>query len=174
MSNAKSQIHRSSLASFKEYWGIHFLGLEFALATILTLIFGFWCKFANGSRIVTRLMGEQHSTIYGTFVTLDGALLGFMIAATAIILGFAPSEQFELLRNSAHYSTMWKTLKSTIRVLGMTTVIAIIALLVDRDNHSNLFFIVLWVGSTLLAGMRIGRSLWILENTIDILTSQKK
>lgn len=153
------------------YWRQHFLGVELAIATIVTVAFGIWVRFAHGQRIVNELIGGQRSVVYGTLATLDGALLGFVIATTTIVLGFAPGDRFEILRNSAHYQTLWRTFTSTIRVLGLATAVAIVALLADRDGKTNALTMVLCAGTTLLAGLRVGRSVWALQGTIKVVTS---
>ncbi len=144
--------------------------MEFAIAIILTLAFGIWTQLVHGQRMVDHLVGGQRSVVYGTLATLDGALLGFIIATTAIVLGFAPGDRFELLRNSAHYQTLWRTFTSTIRALGLATVVALVALLVDRDNQPNSLLMVLCAGTTVLAALRVARSVWALEGTIKVVT----
>jgi uncharacterized membrane protein len=151
-------------------WRQHFLGVELAIAAIVTVAFGLWVQFAHGHRLVNELIGGQRSGVYGTLATLDGALLGFIIATTAIVLGFAPGDRFEILRNSAHYQTLWRTFTSTIRVLGLATVVAIVALFVDRDGKTNSLVMVLCAGTTLLAALRVWRSVWALEGTIKVVT----
>jgi hypothetical protein len=152
------------------YWRQHFLGVELAIATIITVAFGLWVRFAHGPRLVNELIGGQRSVAYGTLATLDGALLGFVIATTAIVLGFAPGDRFEILRNSAHYQTLWRTFTSTIRVLGLATAVAILALLIDRDGKTSTLLMVLCAGTTLLAALRVWRSVWALEGTIKVVT----
>jgi len=108
--------------------------------------------------------------VYGTLATLDGALLGFVIATTAIVLAFAPTDQFQVLRDSAHYQTLWRTFMSTIRALAVATAVAFIALLVDRDGRTNSLVMVLCAGTTLLSALRLWRSVWALEGTIKVVT----
>jgi hypothetical protein len=154
------------------YWRQHFLGVELALAVAFTLAFGMWTWLAHSEGLIDHILGGQRSAVYGTVATLDGALLGFVIATTAIVLGFAQSDQFNLLRNSAHYRTLWRTFTSTIRSLGLATAIAIAALLVDRDGHPNSLLMVLCAGTTVLAALRVARAVWALEGTIRVVTRQ--
>lgn len=144
--------------------------MELAVAIILTVAFGIWTQLAHGQSVVDHLVSGQRSVVYGTLATLDGALLGFIIATTAIVLGFAPSERFELLRNSAHYQTLWRTFTSTIRALGLATVVALVALLVDRDDQPNSLLMVLCAGTMVLVVLRVARSVWALEGTIRVVT----
>jgi uncharacterized membrane protein len=152
------------------FWRKHFLGAELILAVALTVAFGVWGRFAHGTRQVNELIGGQRSAVYGTLATLDGALLGFVIATTAIVLAFAPTDQFQVLRDSAHYQTLWRTFTSTIRALAVATAVALIALLVDRDGRTNSLVMVLCAGTTLLSALRLWRSVWALEGTIKVVT----
>ncbi|HUD05476.1 MAG TPA: hypothetical protein VMR18_00945 [Candidatus Saccharimonadales bacterium] len=75
-----------------------------------------------------------------------------------------------MLRNSVHYKTLWRTFTSTIRFLGLATLLALVALLGDRDTAPNRALMLLCAGSTLLAVLRVARSAWILEQTIRVVT----
>ncbi len=161
---------RKVLKAMAGYWARHFLGLELAAAVLFGVMFGTWVKFAHGERTVGEFLGGQRSTVYGAMVSLDGALLGFVIATTTIVLGFSSSEQFAILRGSSHYRTLWRTFTSTIRVLGVTTLIAIAALLGDRDGKPNSLFMVLCAGTTILSVFRVSRSVWVLEGAIRVVT----
>jgi hypothetical protein len=153
------------------FWGLHFLGCEVVLGLCLTLAFAGWVEWAHGTRSVNNVLSGQRSAVYGTVASLDGALLGFIIATAAIVLSFAPSDRFTLLRGSPHYKTLWRTFTSTIRFLGVATLLALAALLGDQDARPNRLFVILCAGSTLLAVLRVARSAWILEKTIKVVTA---
>jgi hypothetical protein len=122
-------------------------------------------------RSVNDILSGQRPAIYGTVASLDGALLGFIIATATIVLSFAPSDRFAVLRNSVHYKTLWQTFTSTIRFLGLATLLALAALLGDRDTNPSRLLMLLCAGSTLVAVLRVARSVWILEKTINVVTA---
>ena len=154
----------------KDYWKKNFLGCELIVALLITVGFATWSESFNGlSRIDKVLMGER-AAVYGTVATIDGALLGFVIATVAIILGFAQSDRFAVLRASTSYEDLWTTLRSTIRVLAFATVAALVALLVDRETSPNSPALIVCFGFALLAVFRVARSIWVLENVIRIMT----
>ena len=155
----------------RSYWRQHFLGCELVLGLSATMAFAVWVEWANGMSSVSKVLAGQRSAVYGTVASLDGALLGFIIATATIVLSFAPSDRFALLRDSPHYKTLWRTLTSTIRFLGLATLLALAALLGDRDTGPNRLFMTLCAGSTLLAVLRLARSAWILEQTIKVVTT---
>jgi len=152
------------------FWRRHFLGTELGLAAALTLAFALWVGAFHGEAAVQSVLAGQRAALYGTLAAIDGALLGFVIATTAIVLGFAQDDRFEVLRASAHYPTLWRTFISTIKFLGLATLAALVALLVDHDNDPVWPAMVACGGTTLIAGLRLGRSVWILEHVIRIVT----
>lgn len=152
------------------FWRQHFLDVELVVSTVLTVAFGLWVELAHSRHLVNDLIGGQRSAVYGMLATLDGALLGFVIATTAIVLAFAPSDRFEILRNSVPYQTLWRIFTSTMRALGLATAVALVALLVDRDGRTNSLLMVLCAGTTVLAALRVWRSVWALEGTIKAVT----
>ncbi len=151
-------------------WRRHFLGAELGVGAAATAVFAIWVGRFEGALTMERLLKGQRSALYGSLAAIDGGLLGFIIATTAIVLGFAHDERFEVLRGSAHYPTVWRTFVSTIRFLGLATVAALAALLFDHDSRANRPAMVLCAGTTMLATLRVARSVWILEQVIRIVT----
>jgi hypothetical protein len=99
-------------------------------------------------------------------------MLGFVLATTAIILGFAESERFTVLRESPHYPQLWRTLTSSVRILGLATVTTVVALVVDREPPDTNVAAMLGCGTaTIWALMRTLRTVWALENIIRIATT---
>lgn len=151
-------------------WERYFLGVELALATLATAAFAVWVGAFHGRHVVDAVLAGQRAALYGGLVAVDGALLGFVIATTAIVLGFAQDDRFEVLRNSAYYPMLWRTFTSTIRFLGLATVAALVALLADHDANPNWPAMVACGGTSLIAGLRLARSVWVLEHVIRVVT----
>lgn len=152
------------------YWRRHFLGVELAFSAVLTAAFAIWVGVSDGQHAVNAILAGERGALYGALAAVDGALLGFVIATTAIVLGFAQDDRFEVLRNSDYYPSLWKTFTSTIRFLGLATVAALVALLADHDNATNWPAMVACAGTTLIAGLRLARSVWVLEHVIRVVT----
>jgi hypothetical protein len=155
----------------RAFWRLHFLGCELLLGFAATMGFAIWICWGNGLRPMDDLLLGQRAAVYGTIASLDGALLGFIIATATIVLSFAPSDRFETLRNSPHYQTLWRTFTSTIRFLGAATLFAVGALVGDRDIHPNRILMILCLGSSFIAALRLTRSAWILERAINVVTT---
>ena len=65
---------------------------------------------------------------------------------------------------------LWKTFSATIRALAGATLIALLCLLIDRDSAPAPWLVVLLVLATALALLRIGRTIWVLEHIISLVT----
>jgi ABC-type phosphate/phosphonate transport system permease subunit len=99
-------------------------------------------------------------------------LLGFVITATSIVLGFSTSDRLAVVRESTEYPTLWKTFSATIWTLAFGTIIALICLLFDRDTAPTCWLAVPPVFAILLSLLRISRTIWVLEHIIKLVTRQ--
>jgi len=154
----------------KSFWKAHFLPCELGLTVALTLAFALWLERFAGLDRIDQIVQGQRAVIYGTIATIDGALLGFIIATIAIILGFAPGDSFTVLRQSDHYQDLWGTFRSTIRILALATLAALVGLLVDRDSSPNSAAMIVCFGFSLLVIARVSRSVWILGKVVQLVT----
>lgn len=148
---------------------IHFLGFELFLSILLSIFFAIWVVWFSGSVIVDTILHGNRSAVYGALATIFGSLLGFVITALSIIIGYSANEKLEFLRKSKHYPTLWKVLLSTIRALSIATVVMIIGLVIDRDSSPNNLILCFCVFTTLLSLFRLRRCIWVLENVIQII-----
>ncbi len=105
----------------------------------------------------------------GALASIYGSLLGFVITALSIIIGYSTNEKFEFLRKSKHYPTLWEVLISTIRALSAATVIMVISLVFDRDSSPQYLIFCVCVFTILLSLFRLRSCIWVLENVILII-----
>ncbi|MGD8453844.1 MAG: hypothetical protein PVJ57_18675, partial [Phycisphaerae bacterium] len=111
----------------------------------------------------------DNSSLSGIF----GSLLGFAIAAEAIVLGLCGSDRLTIVRNSRHYSTLWRVFRWAIRSLALATVAALLALVLDRDKHPLMPFLYAAVFFSLLAGVQLARTIWVLEQVVRVVSAHK-
>jgi hypothetical protein len=156
----------------RKWWAVHFLGAESVVALAVGLGFGYWLLKMGGDAVVDDLLGGRRSTIYGTLVSILATLLGFVLAVAAIVLSYVGGKRFQILRESKQYPKLWQTFTSAIRVLCLATVVALIALVVDRRPPQDAgVLMTLCVFTTTWAGLRVGRTVWALERIIAISTT---
>lgn len=162
------------MSQINRFWNRHFLGLELVLSLLLSFLFGCWLLWLDGSVKVDSILSGNRSAVYGTLASIFGALLGFVITALSIIIGYSTSDKFEFLRKSKAYPTLWKVLISTIKALGFATAAMLLGLVFDRDTSPQPLILCLCVFAILLSLVRLKRCMWVLENVIGIITKAEQ
>jgi len=156
------------------WWCEKFLIIELFVVLLLTVCFVFWYYQLNGSNELKPFLDGNRTAIYSTLATIFGSLLGFVITATSIIIGFSASEKLSIVKNSKHYKTLWKVFSSTIRALSFAVVIAFLSLILDRDNRPCSILLFFMFFTLFFSLVRIWRTIWVLENIIEIITINSK
>ena len=154
--------------SVRGFWRRHFLGLEFSIAIIATVAVFAWTE---NTHYLTNVLQGNRDAVYGTLASIEGVLLGLVIASVTIVLGFANAPQFAIVRGSQHYATLWKVFTSAIRALGLATIATFIALLLDRDGSHNLPAMLACFGTSVWAGLRVWRVTWVLGLVIAVVVA---
>lgn len=152
----------------RQFWRVHFLGVELAIPVLVTIPAALWLARFHGTAAVEPFLTGQRAALYAALSGVDGALLGFVLATTAIILGYSENVKLTIVRKSPHYPTLWKTLISTIQFLGLATVASLAALVIDRDSAPNWPVMLACMACNVIAALRVGRAIWILKNVIEI------
>lgn len=156
------------------WWKIHFLTAEFWAAAAGAAAFAVWLRFLGGNATLEEVLRGNRAAIYGTLASIFGALLGFVIATLSILLGFSASDRLAIVRESKHYGTIWEIFTAAIRALALATAVSLVALVIDRDRDPAPLLTVICIFAGLLAGVRILRSVWVLERVIDLVTAPSK
>lgn len=156
------------------WWCEKFLIIELLVVLLLTVCFVFWYYQLNGSNELKPFLDGNRTAIYSTLATIFGSILGFVITATSIIIGFSASEKLSIVKNSKHYKTLWKVFSSTIRALSFAVVIAFLSLILDRDNRPCSILLFFMFFTLFFSLVRIWRTIWVLENIIEIITTNSK
>jgi mannose/fructose/N-acetylgalactosamine-specific phosphotransferase system component IID len=157
-----------------QFWRRHFILAEGVLAILFTIGFAVWFWHFGGTAITSALLKDNRATLYGTMASIFGSLLGFVITATSIVLGFSGSDSLAVVRESSQYPMLWRTFSATIRALAGATLIALLCLLVDRDSAPVPWLVVLLVLATACSLLRIARTIWVLEHMISLVTTRTK
>src|SRR5262249_47237518 len=100
---------------------------------------------------------------------ITAAMLGFILAAAAIVITSAPAERMKILRESPHYPKIWETFRSALRYLGFATVAALIGLVVSGEIASRIIFFAV-AGLSGLAALRTARCIGAMNWMIHIFT----
>lgn len=157
------------IKKLKNYWDVHFLRLELLLSIAIGIGFGIWVLMFSGEQRVDTILSGNRSAVYGTLAAIFGALLGFVITTLSIIIGYLPNERFDFLRKSPHFPTLGKVLISTVKVLSVATIVMVVGLIFDRDSSPQHLILCFSVFIILLALLRLGSCIWVLENVIKLI-----
>lgn len=155
--------------SLRKAWAANFLRCEGALSILVVVALIVWSELLGGSSHLDRFLDEHGETLYIVLAPITAAMLGFILAATAIVVTSAPAERMEALRESPHYPKLWATFRSALRYLGFATLAALVGLVVSGEVASRIIFYVA-AGLSGLAALRTARCIWAVNWMIHIFT----
>lgn len=158
----------------REFWRKHFLGAELVLGVVATLVFVVWAECFGGKVGLATLLDGRRSTVYGAFAAIAGSLLGFVIATISIVLGLSSSPRLKRVRDSQHYGTLWIVFSTSIKWMGLATLALLAALLFDQEKAPQWRLLYAAASSVLLALLRLWRCIWVLEQVIKVVSTEKR
>ena len=165
---------KKPLKRLVDWWRVHFLGAELGMALALGVAFAVWDLGFGGAHASDALLRGNRAAVYGSLASLWGSLLGFTIAAVSIALGLAASDRLAVVRESAHYATLWRIFSAAMRALALATIAALAGLIADRDAAPVHWLLCLCVAAALLAALRVARTIWVFERIIALVTRPSK
>jgi flagellar motor component MotA len=145
--------------SLRKAWAANFLWCERALGIVVVVALIIWSELLGGSSHLDHFLDEHGETLYIVLAPITAAMLGFILAATAIVVTSAPAERMAVLRESPHYPKLWATFRSALRYLGFATLAALVGLVVSGEVASRIIFYVA-AGLSGLAALRTARCIW--------------
>ena len=151
-----------------KYWKLNFHCLEPLLVAATAVAIAIWIERTGRGCEVECLLRGNRAPIYGSLASVFGALLGFVLTAVSIILGFSALPQLAIVRESKHYPTLYKAFLLTTWVLGAACLAAIFALIGDRDERPWRWGFYAAAATGLAASACVVRSVWLLEQIVLI------
>lgn len=155
--------------SLRKAWAANFLWCEFGLGVVAVVALVVWSEFLGGSSHLDHFLDEHGETLYIVLAPITAAMLGFILAATAIVVTAAPADRMEILRESPHYPKLWATFRSALRYLGLATLAALVGLVVSAETLSRIIFYIV-AGFAVLAALRTARCIWAMNWMVHIFT----
>ncbi len=150
------------------FWKQNFHWLEPLVAFLLGFAASIWLECTGRGCHVDSLLFGNRAAIYGTLASVFGAMLGFVLAAVSIILGFSALPQLAIVRESKHYPTLYKAFLLTTWILGAASLAALVALIFDRDDSPWRWGFYLAAVTGITATVCVVRSIWLLERIVLI------
>jgi len=152
----------------------HYTIASLLLATATEIALVIWGEKYGGRLVMSDVLQGNRSAVYGAFATIFGSLLGFVITAVSIVLGFSTSERLGIVRNSKHYPALWASFTHTIKVLGIATILSLVALICDRDSNPLIAATYIEAYAVVLSVLLLCRSIWALERVVEVVARPTK
>ena len=147
------------------YFGARLWLVDLVLAATATLVFG-WLVGRDSSPVLEMLC-KDGTGLYGAFLSALAALLGFAIAAVAIIANLVTGRAFAGLRKSGEYTNFWKAFTWTIRALAIANAASFLALFVNRYSAFQFWCMIIVMFTIFEAALSLGRSGYTLEVVLE-------
>jgi hypothetical protein len=106
------------------------------------------------------LVTDKPDAVYSAIAGVQGSLLGFVLAALTIVLGYSQTPSLSLLRKSGQLPNLFRIYLAGIRAHALSTVTALVSLIANYQGE--LSTVGAWVVTTTctLAFVRLARTLW--------------
>lgn len=130
------------------------------LLAILLAVAGAFFGGASLAAQLGELLTTEQAAVYGAITGLQGAFLGFVLAALTIVLGYSRSPELQFLRDSRQLVTLLQVYLAGIRAHALATVTALLALLMHPGAVLGPYAAWIVGSTTLLAFIRLFRTLW--------------
>ncbi len=83
---------------------------------------------------VAAFLKDRRQTLYAALVSVHITMLGFALATLTVVLGYAQSPRFQVLRDSPWFAALFGVFTAALRVLALAFAAALAGLLFDRDD----------------------------------------
>ncbi len=117
---------------------------------------------------VAAFLKDRRQALYAALVSVHITMLGFALATLTVVLGYAQSPRFQVLRDSPWFTALSGVFTATLGVLALAFAAALTGLLFDRNDA---VLTALAAGSTVAALARVVHLLSVPEKVVRVVTS---
>ena len=146
------------------YYGRLLPTFDLAASGLFTGVFGL--LYVKAPCPIDELISRDSTALYGTLLSSFAVLLGFAIAAIAIVASLVTAKPFDTLRRSSEYDNFWLAFKWSIRSLAVAAVFSLVALFSTRYNSARIATLFLEVFCAVAAILSLLRSGYTLEKVL--------
>ncbi len=158
---------------FRDRWEPNFLRNELWACWVLTAVLVVLSEVVLGADQLDDYLDSNRFTVFPAMVGVEGALLGLVIAASALVLDRLAEGRLALVQQSRHVGALSGIFKSAMVALGGATVAAALVLTPTTSAAVDRAIVYVWTLLTLLAIARLSRVIWIVGHMLDIVARQK-
>lgn len=161
------------MSTFAERWEEHFLAREAKLCYLAAGALIVVSEAILGPSALDWYLDANRFTVFPAMVAADSALLGLVIAATALVLDRLAEGRLALVQQSRHIGALAGIFKSAMAWLGAATLASIIALVPLASNVADRVVAYVWALCTMLVLARLARVIWATGYLMDIVSRQE-
>jgi hypothetical protein len=141
------------------------LWIEFFVVTAVSVPVAQWSPVSDSIHSCLR---DRRGDVYPAVVGLEGTILGFVLAALTIVLGYANSPRFEPLRQTRHWEAVFRAYTRAAKWTAVALVYGLVVLMFDTDSAPNSPLSLMLLLTSLLAAIRVARVLYITEGVVRV------
>ncbi|MFF0378957.1 hypothetical protein [Actinoplanes missouriensis] len=123
---------------------------------------------------IEEVLNDNRGDLYPAIVGLEGTILGFVLAALTIVLGYSQAPRFEILRKSRHWQSIFRTYIRSVKWTGLALVAAILGLVFDRNNAPNPVISIVVASTGAGATFWLWRVLFVTEGVVKVVANSKE
>ena len=126
-----------------EWYDNNFLVIEFYLSVIIWIIVIVFLIFISPLNWDENFINFLINPVFPIIATISVTLLGFIITGVSILITFPNSDNIQLLKKSKSYGTLFDIFISTMKVLALTAILALIGIF-SRNIILQIIFFRIW------------------------------
>ena len=157
------------MTRLREAYEAHFLAFDVAIPVLVALavLVGFRC--AVGDEGIQQLVAGNRATVYGTIAAVAGSLLGFTITLIPITHAILSMPALRIVRESRYAPDLFIGTLHAVMALGVLCVIALVAMVVDRDASPQVALQYLAFVLVLAAAWKLAAAVRLMWLTLGVL-----
>ncbi len=154
-----------AVAQRRSFWAAVYLagGLLVAVAVYLAAN-----RYATTE--VAAFLKDRRQALYAALVSVHITMLGFALATLTVVLGYAQSPRFQVLRDSPWFAALFDVFTVALRFLALAFAAALSGMIFDRDSAPFDVLTALAAGSTAAALASVVHLLLVLEKVVKVVT----
>ena len=158
---------------FREWWEPRFFEYERWASGVGLAALVIGSEVVIGPRHLDSYLDANRYVVFGAIAGVCGALLGLVIAASALVLDRLAEGRLDLVKQSRHARTLPAVFTSAMASLGGATIFAIVVLVPTGSGVADRVLVYAWAWFGLLVIARLSRVIWIVGLLMSIVVAQE-
>lgn len=127
-----------------------------------------WQLWSNPGGWVGDAFADRRKDLYNAVLGLSGSLLGFVLATLAIVIGYAQSARFAVLRQTRWHQALYRTFLQCVRTLLATVIFSLVALFADEEKTPVPVLAAATTAAVAASLMRLARTMAVFHQVVNI------